>query len=374
LLTEDALWGIAWAHYRTGNCQKSLEVLTELNDKFPDPKYSYWKHRCSNYEENAASPTRKSEGVQPYMKDEDKPSTRAHPDWQQRENGSASSPYRKNDFYSLLAYMLDTGRLSRHAVTQAALASGIGQPSLSKTHPPADMLPYLERFDILMELDMKEDAIAELVNISKRLSRPDVVMYISRKLQEVGAYKRSISLVSRISNETDYYEGRRIFRSIDINDILYPLAYWQTVRAVSKQYQIDPFLLLSVMREESRFDPEARSVAGALGLMQIMPQTAYNLNSKLKMDISDRAEIFDVEINITLGAYYLGSLLKEFSSLPSAIAAYNAGEHKVREWLKGGKYISFDEFIEDIPYDETRNYVKRVLVTYARYLDMAGAQ
>jgi len=104
--------------------------------------------------------------------------------------------------------------------------------------------------------------------------------------------------------------------------------------------------------------------------MQIMPHTARTLDRRLNLDISDDAAIYDVKTNVTIGGYYLNSLLKEFGSLPVALAAYNAGHDKVREWIKEGNYKSFDEFIEDIPYEETRTYVKRVLLTYATYMNL----
>jgi len=94
-----------------------------------------------------------------------------------------------------------------------------------------------------------------------------------------------------------------------------------------------------------------------------MPQTADNLCYKA----GTTGDVRDVRTNITIGAYYLGSLIEEFGSLPAVIAAYNAGEERVREWLGKGKYRSLDEFIEDIPYDETKNYVKSVLLTYSAY-------
>jgi len=215
---------------------------------------------------------------------------------------------------------------------------------------------------------MKEEAVTELVRLSDRVSGPDAFLEVCRALQEVGAYKRSITLVSRFSGEKGLKQRDRA----DIDDILYPMAYWSTVSEISAVYELDPLILLAVMREESRFDPDARSIAGALGLMQIMPQTAYSLDKHLKMDISDNSEIYNVRVNITIGAYYLNSLLREFGSLPVALAAYNAGHDKAREWIKEGNYRSQDEFVEDIPYDETRNYVKRVLLTYLTYLSLGN--
>lgn len=367
MLREDALWGIAWTYYRNRDCRRSLEVLSELNDKYPGAKYQYWQQKCSEQETIALSPGKDKDTAMPEIKDESKASAKS-------ATGGQTKKMPKNDFYGLLLYVRDIGKLGAGSANYAAWSPGAGSMSQSNVQPPAEIQAYLERFDMLLDLNMREDAVNELVLVSKKLSNPDVIMYMSRKLQEAEAYKKSIGLVSRTS-KADTGEYNKTARSgIDINDILYPIAYWSTVKEVSGKYRIDPFIILSVMREESRFDPDARSVAGALGLMQIMPQTAYSFDKKLKMAVSDNSEIHDVTINITIGAYYLSSLLKEFGSLPVAIAAYNAGEHKVREWLKEGKYASYDEFIEDIPYDETRKYVKRVLLTYAAYLDIAARQ
>jgi soluble lytic murein transglycosylase len=151
------------------------------------------------------------------------------------------------------------------------------------------------------------------------------------------------------------------------HEILYPLAYWSTVKDVSARYGLDPFLLLSVMREESHFDPMAVSSAGAIGLMQLMPYTARRTARRLDLEIDGAKSIHEIENNITLGAYYLSGLLDRFRSVTPALAAYNAGERRVKRWLRQGQYEALDEFIEDIPFDETRNYVKRIVTTYYRY-------
>ena len=179
--------------------------------------------------------------------------------------------------------------------------------------------------------------------------------YICAKLQELGQYKHSVRLAVKV-------QGAR-----ELNQFLYPLAYWDIVEGLSEKFGIDPFLVLAVVREESRFDEEARSTAGAMGLMQLMPGTAYRFDKKLRLGIKSSHDILDVKNNLSVGALYLGSLVKEFGSYAPAIASYNAGEEVVRKWLKTGRYKSADEFIEDIPYLETRNYVKRVLTTFIEY-------
>jgi soluble lytic murein transglycosylase len=126
------------------------------------------------------------------------------------------------------------------------------------------------------------------------------------------------------------------------------------------------------MREESRFAPEARSVAGALGLLQLMPQTASRMSAHAHVSLKHSEDLYDIKTNVFIGTYYLKSLINHFDSVPLAIAAYNAGEEAVKDWLTAGRYKSADEFIEDIPYDETRNYVKKVITSYFEYMRQNG--
>lgn len=346
-LTEEALWGMAWTRYRNCDFKDAAGLFAELNEKYPGPRYLYWSRQCTETENQDEASSGK--------------------------NGEQHKKSFKKDYYSLLSYARDKDGLSGRSDSRAGWTPRPGgveresNLSATGTHKlPPDIHPLLERSAILMEIGMKEEAITELVRVSGKVSSPEALLQVCRILQDVGAYKRSITLISRFSGE----RGTKGDAGMGINDILYPLAYWSTVNEISTLYKLDPFILLAVMREESRFDPYARSIAGALGLMQIMPRTAYSLDEHLRIDISDNSEIYDIRVNITIGAYYLNSLLKEFGSLPVALAAYNAGHDRVREWIKVGDYRSFEEFVEDIPYDETRNYVKRVLVTYLTYLTL----
>lgn len=349
-LIEEVLWGMAWTYYRKGDYRNAKDLFAELNERYPSSRYLYWRERCTEQDNQINAFSKKSDEAQ-------------------------SKGGFKRDFYSLWSYARDKDSLSGRSVSNAEWTPRSGgavrernQSGFATPKLPSDILPLFERFTILMEMGMREEAISELVRITNRLSDPEALLEICRTLQDVGAYKRAITLLSRFFEEKGAKWGERM----DINDILYPMAYWSTVSEISDLYKLDPFILLAVMREESRFDPYARSFAGALGLMQIMPHTAYSLDKRLKMDISDNSEIYNVRVNITIGAYYLNSLLKEFGSLPVALAAYNAGHDRVREWIKEGGYRSYDEFIEDIPFDETRNYVKRVLVTYFTYLNLGN--
>ena len=137
----------------------------------------------------------------------------------------------------------------------------------------------------------------------------------------------------------------------------YPLAFRDIVTKCAQAQKIDPFLIMAIMREESRFQRDAVSGAGALGLMQLMPATARSMGT-----IKQNEELFDAEKNIRLGAGYFAKLLTQFKLTPYAIAAYNAGPLNVERWLAMG-YMDAEEFTEDIPFSETKNYVFRVMQT-----------
>jgi soluble lytic murein transglycosylase len=155
-------------------------------------------------------------------------------------------------------------------------------------------------------------------------------------------------------------------------EVMYPLAYWPEVSKEADRSRLDPLLLLSLMREESRFDYEAFSPAGAVGLMQLMPSTAERTARAAGIVLEDSEELFSAETNIVIGAQYFRSLVNEFGSVTPSLAAYNAGEIAVRKWLLRGDYSSYDEFVEDIPYKETREYVKRIMRSYFHYISNNG--
>jgi soluble lytic murein transglycosylase len=212
-----------------------------------------------------------------------------------------------------------------------------------------------DRVEALLDLALSEEAVAEMMHLSKNASSMEDISYICSKLEELGEYKHLVRLAGKLPYREEFHR------------FLYPRAYWTTVDNLSGKYTIDPLLVLAIVREESRFDAEARSPAGALGLMQIMPQTASSLNTRLKLGMHSTRDILQVKNNLHAGIYYLGNLMKEFGSFAHAVAAYNAGEDMVKKWIQKGHYKSADEFIEDIPYAETRTYVKRVLTTFFEY-------
>lgn len=149
----------------------------------------------------------------------------------------------------------------------------------------------------------------------------------------------------------------------------YPRDYFPLVEREAKKRGIEPYLILALMRQESYFQEAVVSNAGAIGLMQVMPQTALELaqGSWLKKDFK-LTDIFDPEVNIHLGSLYLKFLKKLFrGKIPMMLASYNAGEESVRRWLLRRSKDPILSFIEEIPYEETQKYVKRILTNYWVY-------
>ncbi len=162
---------------------------------------------------------------------------------------------------------------------------------------------------------------------------------------------------------------------------LYPSFYWEQVERAAREAGIAPYLVLSVIRQESSFREDAVSRAGAIGLMQIMPKTGRLLARKIGLRRFRSASLFDPHVSIRLGSRFLGDQVQRFASGPTAklgfelgLAAYNAGPRAATAWTKRFSYADPDTFVERIPYRETRKYVKLVLKNYAIYKALSEAR
>jgi soluble lytic murein transglycosylase len=158
-------------------------------------------------------------------------------------------------------------------------------------------------------------------------------------------------------------------------EILFPLNYWDSIRSEAERRQVDPYLLASIIRQESGFEPTTVSNAGAVGIMQIMPAEAVSIATQAGLAAPTRQQLFDPHVNIAIGAAEYAQKLAAMNGNPTlAIAAYNAGETAVNRWLGSTPIDDIDVFVESIPYAETRLYVKTVTrnrYEYRRIYDAA---
>src|SRR5574340_1195882 len=156
--------------------------------------------------------------------------------------------------------------------------------------------------------------------------------------------------------------------------LAYPQGFWPSITASAKKYGLDPYFVAAIIREESQFRPEAISPAGARGVMQVMPSTGEWIARNTGIPGFDRSRLFEAEMNISIGTWYLSHLMKKFSgNLTLVTASYNAGPEPVLAWAaRSGGTADPAEFVETIPYAETRGYVKKVLRNYAEYRRLYG--
>ena len=148
-----------------------------------------------------------------------------------------------------------------------------------------------------------------------------------------------------------------------------PRAYADQVERAARKHGVDPNLMFAVMRVESIYNRRIISSAGAIGLMQIMPNTGRRIAAALGVQGFEVSDLLDPRVNLDFSAWYLASLIKRFGGrLPLAIASYNGGPHNVRLWMRQSQpEIPLDAFLERIPFDQTHRYVRRVLTHYAAY-------
>ena len=153
----------------------------------------------------------------------------------------------------------------------------------------------------------------------------------------------------------------------------FPLEYSQQAADAADQNRIDTTWIMAIIRQESAFMADARSPAGAMGLMQLMPATARQTARKARLRYRNSSQLHDAAFNITLGSAYLSQMYRRFDNQRAlASAAYNAGPHRVTRWLEERGHLPLDAWIETIPYDETRHYVQNVLSYALIYSDLLG--
>lgn len=155
-------------------------------------------------------------------------------------------------------------------------------------------------------------------------------------------------------------------------EALFPRPYWNDLKKYSSSNALDPFLVASLIRQESEFNPNAVSHANAVGLMQLLPKVGKGVAKQEKIKHFTPQALFTPEVNLRLGTRYFRSMVDKFGSFEYALAAYNAGADRVETWMNYGKYRDPQEFVESIPFTETREYVQAILRNESVYKQLYG--
>jgi soluble lytic murein transglycosylase len=262
-----------------------------------------------------------------------------------------------------------------------ALSQGYSNPTRVKPRmelraPPEDTagierIDFLQRADLLHELGLGQLAVAELREVERINKNNTAALRVIRdRYEHFGLLDRALVMATRIANEDS---------SESTLSHLYPDYYWKEVVKASREADLDPYLILAVIRQESFFNEDAVSRAGARGLMQIMPQTGRRLARSMGLRRFESRTLFDPSVSIRMGSRFLGDQVRAFDEGPTSgmgfqlgLAAYNAGPHVARKWINRFPLEDTDTFVERIPYRETRLYVKKILKNYTIYKALAN--
>ena len=247
---------------------------------------------------------------------------------------------------------------------------GITAPQQNFWHqnpvPPAGRSKELvNRYQFLFTVGQNEQAVFELLRDIPQYSKQSIIWKGSELLYQNEEF---FPLQSFISDYFLHDLKKLSTENKTLWQFAYPRPYWSYIQEKSRKAKIDPYWVLATIREESRYDRQALSVADAHGLMQLILPTAFKMATQLNIRLSNINNLYDPHFNIQLGTHYLGNLAHEFQhQLVYVSGGYNAGEHRVRDWLKKFADLPMDEYVESIPFRETRNYVKRVFMSYHLY-------
>ena len=163
-----------------------------------------------------------------------------------------------------------------------------------------------------------------------------------------------------------------VFRIQDmVLKMIYPQKYAELVNQYAEENDLDPLLVFAIIKAESNFDEDVVSNSGAVGLMQLMESTAQEMADDLAIEIPTKEALFDPELNIQIGTYYFAYLLGICEgNIYLALTAYNAGIGNVNTWIEEGIIREDGSDIENIPYKETNNYVRKIVRDYRIYQDL----
>jgi soluble lytic murein transglycosylase len=226
--------------------------------------------------------------------------------------------------------------------------------------------PRFAKAETLRGLGLGAWADAELDEVARRATGETPRLYaVSAAFAQDARHHLALRILRR--DFVAYARGGYPWLPRAFWEMFYPLGWRAEVAGAAQRAGIDPLLVSAVVREESSYNPLARSRVGARGLMQLMPETARPMARVRGLAFQEGELLDDPAANIELGSAYLGGLVRDFGDARLAVAAYNAGPTRVREWWGARKSDDLEVWVEQIPYNETRNFVRRVMVGWEEY-------
>ena len=242
--------------------------------------------------------------------------------------------------------------------------------NITTSDPPTDNLRY-QKAQVLENGALVDLAVRELQAAATEDKGNWVTSATAKIYEDAGRYDGAIQVFKLAV--PNYFAVDLPTLPRPYWEALFPKPYWPDLKKFSSQNALDPYLVASLIRQESEFNPGAVSRANALGLMQLLPKVGSSVARQEKLHHFSSEQLFTPEINLQLGTRYFRQMVDKFGTFEYALAAYNAGSNRVDDWLGQGKYRDPQEFVESIPFTETREYVQAILRNANVYRQLYGA-
>jgi len=384
---EEALLSTGNMYLLRKDYDRALDYYREIHERFPNgtkAAYAHWKCAWLTYMQRRNDEAKKyfEEQVEFYPGTNEVSNAmywRGRMAEDDRDYGTARAYYLKlserykNYYYGVLARRRLVTLPAAPVVTVAALqhvsSMAALDPASQIVDPPEDDLHY-NRAKLLENAGVTDLAVREL-QAGTTTGPCWEMLEIAKIYTSGGEYYRALQALKRAIS--GYF-------AMDVSQLpapywqgLFPRPYWDALRTYSEENGLDPYLVASLIRQESEFNPSAISRANAYGLMQLLPRTGKGEAKKTGLSHYSTDSLLDPTTNIELGTHYFRQMVDEFGGqVEYALAAYNAGAERVADWRASGSYRDVEEFVESIPFTETREYVQAIVRNAEVYKKVYG--
>ena len=346
---ERAAWKIGWSSYRKGRYADTTRVFERAASDFPRsdyrPAWLYWSARAHDaLKETALAEARYTLAATDYL----------------------------NSYYGRLAVKHLPSVPERRLILAAgesapdvAPATGRGGDAITPL-PPNQLV-----IRALLSLDLYDQAADELHYAQKAWGdSPAIQATLAWIHHERGDLRPGINAMKRAYPQYLAAGGEQL--PADLLRILFPVNYWPQIRRHATEHHLDPYMIAALIEQESTFTADVRSAANAYGLMQIVPATGRQYARLLKLPRFSVAMLTTADTNLKMGTAYFADLVKQFGASHFALASYNAGVSRVVRWMAERPGVEREEFIDDIPFHETQDYVKKIMSRAEDYRRLYG--
>jgi len=337
--TERAAWKAGWWAYRQGQFSDALQYFDRGAQQFPRsdyrPSWLYWSARAAQQAGDA-------------------------------ETGVTRLRLTATDYHNSYYGRLAVKRLEGER-------GGAITPTLQRQPLPMPAIPTAGRIASLLSVGLNREAMNEL-QYAQRVwgDSPQLQATIAVTHKRLGNVRAGINAMKRAYPQYLAAGGETL--PTEILKVIFPVDFWPLLQKYSKERNLDPYLVAALVAQESNFDPVVVSHANAYGLMQVLPSTGRSYARRLGVRPFSTRRLTEAEVNVRIGTQIFSDTIRKFGGVHFALAAYNAGDSRVLAWQREKPGLPQDEFIDDIPFPETQNYVKRILGTAEDYRSLYSSQ